>query len=816
MFCNKCGNPVPDGAELCPICGEPCAAPVISTPEAGSDLNVSADQPIEQAPSYMSVDGPLSAETQLPPEVDADHHLLKEPQVGETSVQPTKKPSKTWIKATVICAVSLLLVAALTFGTAFGFAKVSEQYERDFVQDVYVVCVTDDDKLYLINGKNGSRYLISENFETDVLSETISSGVTPYRMSDDGKRFFYLEYEEENSLKLCYRDLTEKGVSDAVTLKHQVDEFKLDKNGTAYYVSTGVLCINDFKNTERLVNTVHDGEVTEFYVSEDGSLVHYVLSNFDWIDDNVPSDAVKDLYRVTDGGSELIDTNIVAVQSHFRYDGTLYYTKDGAYKCVRPDDTKPVTVAVEGSLVATNEDGSFYYSDRPYIPRGSLDDDICFEAARSEDFKRTKYVKSTVKDGNTTIAGKDNGADSFAEIYLYLYENDQDKLADFICDWFDVEDAYLSSYGNSPGYGYEEGYMSGVMSGYRYGAFGIYGSTEENEYKSALANDLTDGEYDISKYLEDIPSAKEDWTITELIRYYNVNSMKTERSRLMKALFEMTEAYVAYYSGMFLGFAEGYELGYEDFYVFESSALYYCDGNKSTQVMTDYYETLYAEGIGGKLAVRTGGADGECRLVYKDKAIAINPDTEAPVHSVVILPDSDIIYAITKPDAEEEKYDSWRSVTDGSSVGKWLKDYEGFSLFGLGGNGLPLYFDGEVDVAGNIIRSGQTVSHNAFGFLPCPYGNTDGMVTLGDYDPDTDSCKMALYDGHRWYDIDEKVSYFKEHVGYVSQTCVYFVADPDGDSGYYSGDLKCWFEGKIIDVKIKNAYYIDVLTVLEE
>lgn len=809
MFCNKCGNLVPDGAELCPVCGEPCAAPVVSVPEARSDLNVSADQPTEQAPSYIPVDGQLSAETQLPPEVDADHHLLKEPQVSERSVQPMKKPLKTWIKATVICAVSLLLVAALAFGTAFGFAKVSEQYERDFIEDVYVVCVTDDDKLYLINGKNGSRYLISENFETDVLSETISSGVTPYRMTDDGKRFFYLEYNTEsfydkNNYKLSYRDLTDKGVSDAVTVKDNVLQYKLDNNGTVYYIAYQnaaniALCINDLKNGENRFGTL----VTEFYVSQDGSLVHFV-------------DEANTLYRVADGVTELIDTDIVAVQSHFRDDGTVYYTKDGAYMCVRPDDTKPVTVAVEGSLVAANEDGSFYYSDRPYIPRGSLDDYICFEAARSEDFKISKYVKSTVKDGNITISGKDNGADSFAEIYLYLYENNQDKLADFICDWFDVEDAYLSSYKNIPGQGYEEGYMYGVMSGYRYGAFGIYGSTEENEYKSALAVDQIGGEYDISKYLADIPSAKEDWTITDLIRYYNVNGMRTERSRFMKALFEITEAYVAYYSGMFLGFAQGYELGYEDFNVFESSTLYYCDGNKSTQVMTDYYETLYAERIGGKLAVRTGGADGECRLVYKDKAIAINPDTEVPVHSVVILPDSDIIYAITKPDAEEEEYDSWRSVTDGSSVGKWLKDYEGFSLFGLGGNGLPLYFDGEVDVAGNIIRSGQTVSRNAFGFLPCPYGNTDGMVTLGDYDPDTDSCKMAIYDGRRWYDIDEKVSYFKEHTRYVSETCVYFVADPDGDSGYYSGDLKCWFEGKIIDVKIKNAYYIDVLTVFEE
>ena len=210
-----------------------------------------------------------------------------------------------------------------------------------------------DGEIFLTTVKNGVGTQITDDF---ILDDGISStSISDYtRMSNNGKKVFYIDKYDGSSRNLYYREVDGKDTS-AHKLSSDVDYFDINDKGTIVtYIKDDVdLFQHDLETQSDKIDT----DVSYFLSSNDGKKIVYLKENKE---EQISS---KDLYYYAKGKeTKCIASNVETVKYVSEDFSMVYYVSNSVlYKL--EIDKSPKEIATDVSDVVTVYDsGELYFS----------------------------------------------------------------------------------------------------------------------------------------------------------------------------------------------------------------------------------------------------------------------------------------------------------------------------------------------------------------------------------------------------------------------------------------------------------------------
>ncbi len=247
MFCEKCGNNIPDEAKFCPVCGsvtakeaapaasvpvEAPAAEVVSTPVEAAAAPVEA-APVEAMPAPVeAVAAPSPASIPVMPPQMAAAPVFAAPAAAPAA--PAKKPSGKMIGIIAGCAAALLLIVlllALLGGGASGgnFVACQSGYAYYSNDDVVYVFYNDTlleeidvdidkdryyDSLVYSSFHNSERTICAIRmvdgalyyFDKGRMTQVAKKLVTSSWLSSDGSALYYATTDDDEHMLYVFKD----------------------------------------------------------------------------------------------------------------------------------------------------------------------------------------------------------------------------------------------------------------------------------------------------------------------------------------------------------------------------------------------------------------------------------------------------------------------------------------------------------------------------------------------------------------------------------------------------------------------------------
>lgn len=175
MFCNKCGNPIPDGSAFCPACGNKIEVAPVAAPVAPVAAPVAPVAPV--------VEAPVAAPAAPAPVVEAPVAPVQPVYAAPVAPQPAPKKKKNPTLLIVIIAIVALLAvaAALLFLTDAG---------KELCDDWFGTSLSDSD-----DDKDDKKDKDEEDLSDDLIGTWEADGVS-FTFKKSGKGVISSDYED--------------------------------------------------------------------------------------------------------------------------------------------------------------------------------------------------------------------------------------------------------------------------------------------------------------------------------------------------------------------------------------------------------------------------------------------------------------------------------------------------------------------------------------------------------------------------------------------------------------------------------------------
>ena len=301
IFCQNCGQQTSSEYAFCQYCGSPLAAAAPAAPAA----------PTVEAPK---------AENKL-------KALLE------------KIPKKMLMIGAGAVAALLVLIVVLAIALSGGKKNNYILYVKD--KEMYFTQVSKIKPWQVTDN-----LVDSEGVENSSIASAASTIGRYVRLSEDGKKIFYVDRIGSNGISLYYRSAT-NSKKEAEKIDSNIDEYQITKDGkTVVYTKgeEGDLYIHDLKDKEKVATNV-----SNFAIDENAKIIIWM----DKEDNLYIKKGKKDKEKLD---SEI--DNIELISEDFK---TIWYTKEGSfYKLVLGKDKEKIASDIYTVLVAY-ESGEFYY-----------------------------------------------------------------------------------------------------------------------------------------------------------------------------------------------------------------------------------------------------------------------------------------------------------------------------------------------------------------------------------------------------------------------------------------------------------------------
>lgn len=210
-----------------------------------------------------------------------------------------------------------------------------------------------DGEIFLTTVKNGAGAQITEDF---LLDDGISStSIFDYtRMSNDGKKIFYIDKYDGSSRNLYYREIDGKDTA-SHKLSSDVDYYDINDKGTVVtYIKDDVDLFQHDLNTQ---SDKIDTDVSYFLSSNDGKKILYLKDN------NDEEISTKDLYYYAKGKeTKCIAKNVETVRYISDDFSLVYYVSDSVLYKLEVDKSPKEIASDVSDVINIYDSGDVYFS----------------------------------------------------------------------------------------------------------------------------------------------------------------------------------------------------------------------------------------------------------------------------------------------------------------------------------------------------------------------------------------------------------------------------------------------------------------------
>ena len=453
MFCNQCGNPIPDGATFCPVCG------------------AKSEEMMQPATEPMQAAQPVQTVTESVPDMAQPMAPVQQPAAQPAAgvvppVAPQKKsgkgfPFKLMIPvAGVFVLLVVVLVAVLMLGKGSGYdTYLTKDLDHNYDPNIFYV-FPDTEKTYECEEENLDSVQYSGDYsraiftaydeydemmlyyiDTDLEAKLIAEDVDASYISYTGEYVVYLQDVEDDVAGDLYIYCVKTG-----------DITKLDKNVYPYGITMSpngkVVCyIKDYKSEDK--NTlciggigrdskeIDDDGCRPLAVTDNGKYVYYI-------------NADRKLYLYNGKESAKITSGIDG-ECWLNKDATeILYTKDGKtyYHTVKMDEA--VKIASDKLLdVIVPSDVVYFYGGNAYLVGVSTFKGAVLSCSEKILWLNDKGTETVKICANSDLYQLSEDGKSFIYVErgdLYKIKKLNEKMeAVVICDDMTVEDMAASA-----------------------------------------------------------------------------------------------------------------------------------------------------------------------------------------------------------------------------------------------------------------------------------------------------------------------------------------------------------------------------------
>lgn len=377
-MCPNCGNHVEDSARFCNVCGttvpvtgaEPASVTVTAPGQQVTcgicgAVNPSTASACSVCGAFLGTEAAPEAVPQAP---QKDAAQTAKELGGKVAESAREIGGKVAVAAKVVG--GKVAVAAKAAGGKLKEARLDEKLKKVdrkvwmIAGGALAVVVLLIILVNVIGGSGGMDYNFAmyvnedNNLSYTKLTgkgdpmEITEEGYAGFRMADDSKTVFYLDYNEDGELCLYYRNAT-KARKEPVLLDSKVDgNFAINADGSrVYYMKKGNLYMSNLKKSVKV-----ESDVDGFLLSEDGKKVLYQNDDgelYVWNgkkSTEIDSD-VEDLYYWSEDLKEF-----------YYLKGSDLYLKKGSKDGVEVlSDCSSCYIGEDGTGYALNDDGELYY-----------------------------------------------------------------------------------------------------------------------------------------------------------------------------------------------------------------------------------------------------------------------------------------------------------------------------------------------------------------------------------------------------------------------------------------------------------------------
>jgi hypothetical protein len=338
MICPNCNRELPDDTKFCGGCGTRMLPPEqisVQFTETVFEQPVQFTEPVFEEPANEPV--PVIPEI---PEVIQENQP-KPKFADKVKAAFGKIPAKYLKLGGIVAAVVVVAIVALCI-FAGGTGSASGNGSGYPAGALYL---KDGELYYSDYSKKGPQEITSklwDNASSSRLREYASAISNTIHVTEDGKTMFYMDKLSSSEGTLYWRSLT-NFKEDAEKISSGVSRYTVSRDGkTVTYLKGETLCQYNMKDEEKL-----EKNVSSYRVSQDGKIIYFLDTDGTW-------------YVLKNGEKEKIGSDITIEYITEDYSTVYYMNDDKVYRKTIGKDKEKIVSKVE-EITAISEDGTFYY-----------------------------------------------------------------------------------------------------------------------------------------------------------------------------------------------------------------------------------------------------------------------------------------------------------------------------------------------------------------------------------------------------------------------------------------------------------------------